>query len=107
MVRFMSFCLDAFLNLTPLAFPWRLPTFPLQLCVYNIMKNRFSRKEMKGFVSRRARERKRGDQRTSVEVDNRPVSLHHHPTARQPSQGCINPHAGHITACLHQCLLAC
>lgn len=107
MVRIKSFCLENFLNFTPSASPWRLPTFPLQLCVCDIMKNRFSRKEMKGLVSRGEKER---DQRASVEADNSPVSQHHpptHPAVSQPSQGCINPHAGHITARLHQCLLAC
>lgn len=58
------------------------------LCVCDIMRNRFFRKEMKGLVSRGEREKER-DQRVSAEADNRPVSQHHqptHPAASRPSQ---------------------
>lgn len=74
--------------------------------VCDIMKNRFfQRGNERGLLAEEERGR---DQSASVEADNSPVCLHHQPTSSSPaSQGCRNPHAGHISARLHQCLLAC
>ena len=73
------------------------------LCVRDYEEQIFFREEMKGLVSCGETERERPE--ISAEADNGPVSIA--PSADPPSSLCKNPHAGHITARLHQCLLAC
>lgn len=94
-IFFFFFLLEYLLNVTP------PPS--LQLCVCDIMRNRFFREEMKGLVSRGKREI-----RGSV---SRPTTGQSPSTTNRPTQQLVglhkNPQAGHITAPLHQCLLAC
>lgn len=86
MLNVEPFCLDFFLNLTPRFVSWHLLTFPVQLRVCDIMKNRFSTEQMKVFVSRKEGEKEGEIRGLELRADNRTASPHHQHT-QQP--GCL------------------
>lgn len=111
MVGIKSFCLDLFLNLTP--FASLLGVFPLShsssVCVI-LWRTDFPERKWKGLLAEeRERRREIRGPVLRLTTDQFPCTINPptHPAASQPSQDRINPHAGHITARLHQCLLAC
>lgn len=90
--------------------------FPLShsssLCVI-LWRTDFPKRKWKSLLAeeregekKRERERSEG-QCWGWQQPSLPAPSPTHPAASWPSQGHINPHAGHITARLHQCLLAC